>query len=213
MISAQNAFIAVARQVTIVILAGTLVISAGLAQQPKRTSKKKLASPATRRVVVSHKSKSSVLASSHTRHTVASQSDSNVSARVRTRRVIVTRKKVHGKWVRTTQIVRADPKPSFQTHPDPERYQEIQQALASSGYFKGQVNGEWGDDSVDALKRFQGDHKLPNDGRISSLSLIDLGLGPNRNSAASPPPMNLSTKDSAAPIAPPVDPPATTAHN
>jgi peptidoglycan hydrolase-like protein with peptidoglycan-binding domain len=63
-------------------------------------------------------------------------------------------------------------------HPDPERYQEIQKALAERGYFKGQVNGQWGDDSVDALKRFQADRKLPDDGKINSLSLIGLGLGP-----------------------------------
>ncbi len=45
--------------------------------------------------------------------------------------------------------------PSYQTHPTPERYKEIQQALADKGYFKGAVDGEWGSDSVDALKRFQ----------------------------------------------------------
>ena len=71
--------------------------------------------------------------------------------------------------------------PSYQLHPDPERYQEIQKALADRGYFKGEVNGQWGDDSVDALKRFQTDQKLPNDGKINSLSLIGLGLGPKHN--------------------------------
>jgi Putative peptidoglycan binding domain len=71
--------------------------------------------------------------------------------------------------------------PSYQLHPDPQRYQEIQKALADRGYFKGTVNGEWGDDSVDALKRFQADQKLPDDGKINSLSLIGLGLGPKHN--------------------------------
>ena len=33
-------------------------------------------------------------------------------------------------------------------------------------------------DSVDALKRFQKDQKLTSDGKISSLALIGLGLGP-----------------------------------
>jgi hypothetical protein len=67
-------------------------------------------------------------------------------------------------------------------HPDPERYQEIQKALADRGYFKGDVNGQWGDDSVDALKRFQADSKLPDDGKINALSLIGLGLGPKHDS-------------------------------
>jgi Putative peptidoglycan binding domain len=71
--------------------------------------------------------------------------------------------------------------PNYQSHPDPQRYQEIQKALADRGYFKGAVNGEWGDDSVDALKRFQADQKLPDDGKINSLSLIGLGLGPKHN--------------------------------
>ena len=85
--------------------------------------------------------------------------------------------------------------PSYQLHPEPERYQEIQKALAERGYFKGEVNGQWGDDSIDALKRFQADQKLPDDGKIDSPSLISLGLGPKHdaNSAAaskaeSPPP-------------------------
>ena len=73
------------------------------------------------------------------------------------------------------------PGPSYQSHPDPQRYQEIQKALADRGYFKGAVNGEWGDDSIDALKRFQADQKLPDDGKINSLSLIGLGLGPKHN--------------------------------
>jgi len=78
--------------------------------------------------------------------------------------------------------------PAYQAHPDEGRYQEIQKALADRGYFKGEVNGQWGDDSVDALKRFQADQKLPDDGKINSLSLIGLGLGAKHNdsSAASP---------------------------
>jgi hypothetical protein len=43
------------------------------------------------------------------------------------------------------------------------------------------VSGQWGDDSIDALKRFQADQKLPDDGKINSLSLIGLGLGPKHN--------------------------------
>jgi hypothetical protein len=203
MISVQSALIA-ARQLALAILAGALVTGIALAHQPAKSSKKKPPVAVSRRAVISHRSKSAAPASNHTRRAVTSHSESEGSARVRTRRVIVTRKKVHGRWVRTTQIVRAEPKPSFQTHPETDRYQQIQQALASSGYFKGQVNGAWGDDSIDAMKRFQNDHKLPNDGKISSLSLIDLGLGPDRDSAASLP---------LAPLTPQADPPVPTAHN
>jgi peptidoglycan hydrolase-like protein with peptidoglycan-binding domain len=55
---------------------------------------------------------------------------------------------------------------------------QIQQALADRGYYKGSVDGSWNGDSVDALKRYQKDQKLTSDGKISSLALIGLGLGP-----------------------------------
>ena len=85
---------------------------------------------------------------------------------------------------------RVPPPPSYQLHPDPERYQQIQQALADRGYFKGETNGAWGDDSTDALRRFQIDQKLPDDGKITALSLTGLGLGPRHDgSTASAVPM------------------------
>lgn len=68
--------------------------------------------------------------------------------------------------------------------PTPERYQEIQKALADKGFFKGDVDGEWGPDSVNALRAFQQSQKLDPDGKIGSLSLIALGLGPKRVTAA-----------------------------
>jgi peptidoglycan hydrolase-like protein with peptidoglycan-binding domain len=74
---------------------------------------------------------------------------------------------------------------SYQQAPSPERYKEIQHALASKGYFEGEPTGEWGPDSVEALKRFQTGQNLTPDGKINSLSLIALGLGPKRLSAKS----------------------------
>jgi hypothetical protein len=67
--------------------------------------------------------------------------------------------------------------------PTPERYKEIQQALADKGYFRSEPDGNWGPTSIDALKRFQHDQKLAEDGKIGSLSLIALGLGPKREPA------------------------------
>ena len=83
---------------------------------------------------------------------------------------------------------------STQREPDTERYKEIQQSLADKGYFSGPVNGTWTADSVEALKRFQRDENIGDDGKLGSLSLIALGLGPKRgaekpgNSEASPTP-------------------------
>jgi peptidoglycan hydrolase-like protein with peptidoglycan-binding domain len=84
----------------------------------------------------------------------------------------------------------AAPRRSTQTQPSVDRYKEIQQALTEKGYFNGPVNGTWGADSVDALKRFQRDQNIGDDGKLGSLSLIALGLGPRRdlsNSCATPP--------------------------
>ena len=74
-----------------------------------------------------------------------------------------------------------------QLAPTKDRYQQIQQALASKGYYSGEPNGAWGPDSVEALKRFQADQNLTPDGKLGSLSLIALGLGPKRLSAQSAP--------------------------
>jgi peptidoglycan hydrolase-like protein with peptidoglycan-binding domain len=74
----------------------------------------------------------------------------------------------------------APPRRAAQMQPTPDRYREIQQALADRGYFDGPVDGNWGPQSVDALKRFQHNESLDEDGKIGSLALIKLGLGPQR---------------------------------
>jgi peptidoglycan hydrolase-like protein with peptidoglycan-binding domain len=58
---------------------------------------------------------------------------------------------------------------------------EIQQALAERGFYEGPVDGNWNAPCVEALKRFQEDQNLPPDGKLGSLSLIALGLGPKRD--------------------------------
>ena len=98
------------------------------------------------------------------------------------------------------KVTHAPPAPSYQLHPDQERYQQIQQSLATRGYFKGEANGQWNDDSIDAIKRFQADQKLDSDGKINALTLTGLGLGPRHDgttaatvplSAAAPSPASV----------------------
>ncbi len=67
---------------------------------------------------------------------------------------------------------------SYVQSPSPDRYREIQQALADKGYLTTEVNGSWDQASIDALNRFKTDQKLKADGKLCSLSLIALGLGP-----------------------------------
>ena len=76
-----------------------------------------------------------------------------------------------------------------QLQPTPERYHEIQDALVAKGYLKPeQATGAWDQNSVDALKRFQAEQKLDASGKITSMSLIALGLGPKHDAAPLPAP-------------------------
>ncbi|MBM3774579.1 MAG: peptidoglycan-binding protein [Acidobacteria bacterium] len=74
-----------------------------------------------------------------------------------------------------------------QVAPTPDRYRQIQEALASRGYLKKAPTGAWDQDSIDALRRFQQDQSLSATGKIDSMSLIALGLGPPRETASAIP--------------------------
>jgi peptidoglycan hydrolase-like protein with peptidoglycan-binding domain len=97
-----------------------------------------------------------------------------------------TKKSVHSKTtahaVRTVHQTPARPAPAKwrpgQTAPTPDRYKEIQEALAKKGYLHGEASGVWNEDSSDALRRFQQDQNLQASGKLDSLSIIALGLGP-----------------------------------
>lgn len=66
----------------------------------------------------------------------------------------------------------------YQLHPTVARYKQIQQALANAGYYDGEIDGKWGPESVSALQRFQTEQGITNEGKITALALIGLGLGP-----------------------------------
>ena len=75
-----------------------------------------------------------------------------------------------------------------QLAPTPDRYKEIQNALAAKGYLAPeQATGAWGPSSADALKRFQAAQNIEASGKISAMSLIALGLGPKHEAAAAKP--------------------------
>jgi len=71
-----------------------------------------------------------------------------------------------------------------QLSPSPDRYREIQASLAAKGFLKPEdATGSWNQASTDALKKFQEEQNLESNGKINSLSLIALGLGPRRDPA------------------------------
>jgi len=83
------------------------------------------------------------------------------------------------------------PRRVTQQQPDDERTREIQRALAAKGY-PVDASGVWGPQSIEALKKFQDDQNINNmsgRGKLDSLTLIALGLGPRREPpSASPSP-------------------------
>lgn len=97
-------------------------------------------------------------------------------------------------------------RPAGQARPTPERLAEIQRALKQRGYYEGETDGKWDDASTAALKRFQGDQNLKQDGKIGSLSLIALGLGPKRGSVQSPSPSPPGSPSTTQPAADPPNP-------
>jgi cytoskeletal protein RodZ len=77
-----------------------------------------------------------------------------------------------------------------QTTPTPQRYKQIQDALVAKGFLSPEdASGAWGQSSSDALKKFQAAQNIESTGKIDSLSLIALGLGPKHDDAipAKPP--------------------------
>ena len=88
---------------------------------------------------------------------------------------------------RTTSAVSRRPVTTWrnrQAAPTADRYREIQDALVAKGYLQpDEASGKWDQSSIDALKRFQAEQKLDSTGKIDSLSLIALGLGPKYDSA------------------------------
>jgi hypothetical protein len=73
-----------------------------------------------------------------------------------------------------------------QLAPTPDRYKEIQQALADRGYLKAEPSGVWDAQSQDAMRAFQTDQKLEPSGKLTAAALIALGLGPKRDTPPVP---------------------------
>ncbi len=103
---------------------------------------------------------------------------------------------------------------SRQLAPTPDRYKEIQSALAERGYLKKDPSGVWDTESTDAMRKFQHDQNLEATGKLNSLSLMALGLGAKHGSAPAAvparitPPAPASPSPIPAPAVLPLEPPA-----
>ncbi len=99
-------------------------------------------------------------------------------------------KSAYGRKGTLAQRKAAAPRRMTQQQPGEDRVREIQQALTEKGY-NVEVNGVWGPESTEALKKFQEDQNINNmsgRGKLDSLTLIALGLGPKRE----PPPQTAA---------------------
>ena len=70
--------------------------------------------------------------------------------------------------------------PPRQTQPTSDRFREIQEALIAKGFLEGPATGQWDEKTVEAFKQFERSQNLTDDGKLDSLALIALGLGPKR---------------------------------
>jgi peptidoglycan hydrolase-like protein with peptidoglycan-binding domain len=91
--------------------------------------------------------------------------------------------------------------PRGQKAPTADRIREIQDALSREGALDGKPSGKWDATSVEAMKKFQGNHGLSPTGKIDAVTLEKLGLGSDTAGKGAPIPSASSAT-----------PPATSAH-
>lgn len=174
------------RFLAVTIAALALAVAASAVQAP--VAKKKTATAGAKAKVVPHVAVSAKtgIAKSSASKSVASKTAASKSAASKSGSKAASKTAASKTGVRSRRAVVAR-RPPTQQQPTTDRYKEIQQALADKGYFQGPVDGAWNAGSVEALKRFQKDQNLDPDGKIGSLSLIALGLGPKRSVASAQP--------------------------
>ena len=69
---------------------------------------------------------------------------------------------------------------------EPERAQEIQEALIREHYLSGEASGTWNQSSEEAMRRYQADHGWQSKTVPDSRALISLGLGPSHDHLLNP---------------------------
>jgi peptidoglycan hydrolase-like protein with peptidoglycan-binding domain len=92
-----------------------------------------------------------------------------------------------------------------QNAPTPERISEIQSALQREGALGVELNGKWDSATVEAMKKYQGNHGLNPSGKIDALTLHKLGLG-SETAGKGAPSRSVSSADPPSSSAPQADP-------
>jgi peptidoglycan hydrolase-like protein with peptidoglycan-binding domain len=66
----------------------------------------------------------------------------------------------------------------------PALVRSVQESLRERGYYVGDVDGQWGPKTEDAVRNFQNANGIPSDGRLSTPTIAALGLEQTAGSAA-----------------------------
>jgi len=89
--------------------------------------------------------------------------------------------------------------PRGQKAPTSDRIREIQDALVREGALDGKPTGKWDATTVEAMKKFQGNHGLSPTGKIDAVTLEKLGLGSDTAGKGAPIPSASSATPPATP--------------
>jgi peptidoglycan hydrolase-like protein with peptidoglycan-binding domain len=89
--------------------------------------------------------------------------------------------------------------PRGQKAPTSDRIREIQDALSREGALDGKPSGKWDATTVEAMKKFQGNHGLSPTGKIDAATLEKLGLGSDTAGKGAPIPSASSATPPATP--------------
>ncbi len=166
------------------------------AEQPAKPAAKKVTQPSAKSAPTKSATTKSTATKSATPKSAASKSGKPKSAPVAANRpstATKTGKSTKSKGsARPAAVVRR----YRQTQPTPDRYREIQEALAAKGYLKSEPNGVWDAQSVEAMKQFQADKKLLSSGKVTAPALIELGLGPKNEPMGAPPGLSTDPRPS-----------------
>jgi peptidoglycan hydrolase-like protein with peptidoglycan-binding domain len=147
-------------RIVIVVLAGCVIGSAGLASATARKT---------------------------THQTALKKSTPHKATPVRKTTAAAKKKTAGTRRAKNSRTARRVPRRSWragQMAPTPERYKEIQEALVKKGYLHEDATGKWDEASAGALRRFQQEQNLEPTGTLDSLSIIALGLGPKYEATA-----------------------------
>jgi len=88
-----------------------------------------------------------------------------------------TQSSVKKKKTTSSKKKKSKPTAHGQMAPTPDRIREIQSALKREGALEEEPTGKWDNTTVEAMKKYQGDHGLSPTGKIDALTLQKLGLG------------------------------------